>query len=180
VVAASGDAVEEEGAVGEDVVLRPRLDAFAEGDAEERLGRLGREGAVRADRERRPPLCGALAGVAARQRGRVDKLRLMTGQSRLEFIQRCVRERRILWTYHVNMRLERRRITRDEILDAVDTYTIVEAYPEDKYLPSYLVLAAETFHVLFAVDVENDHVRVVTAYRPDLGEWQPGFRMRRS
>lgn len=88
----------------------------------------------------------------------------MTAQDRLEFIQRCVRERKILWTYHVNMRLERRRITRAEILDAVDTYSIVEAYPEDKYLPSYLVLASGSFHVLFAVDVESDHVRVVTAY----------------
>jgi hypothetical protein len=78
------------------------------------------------------------------------------------------------------MRLERRGIARAEILDAVDTYSIVEEYPEDKYLPSYLILGAESFHVLFAVDVDNNHVRVVTAYRPDPGEWQPGFRVRRS
>src|SRR6266571_5041501 len=39
-----------------------------------------------------------------------------------------------------------------------------------KYLPSYLLLARhgeEAFHVLFAVDVEGDNVRVVTSYRPD-------------
>ena len=54
----------------------------------------------------------------------------------LAFIQRCVRERKILWTYHVNMRIERRHITRDEILGAVDAYEIIESYPEDKYLPS--------------------------------------------
>ena len=52
------------------------------------------------------------------------------------FISRCVRERKIHWTYHVNMRLAGRFLTRAEILDAVDSYEIVESYPEDKYLPS--------------------------------------------
>ncbi|MBI4569440.1 MAG: hypothetical protein HY719_13680 [Planctomycetes bacterium] len=28
------------------------------------------------------------------------------------------------------------------------------------------------FHVLAAVDVEGDNVRVVTAYRPDAAEWR--------
>ena len=78
------------------------------------------------------------------------------------------------------MRLERRHITRSDILDAVDTYDIVEAYPDDKYLPSYLIIAADTFHVLFAVDVMGDNVRVVTAYRPTWADWMPDLRTRRS
>ncbi len=78
------------------------------------------------------------------------------------------------------MRLERRPITRSEILEAVDSYLLVESYPEDKYLPSYLVLGLESFHVLFAVDFENDNVRVVTAYRPDPDEWEPGFLVRKT
>src|SRR5712691_1644505 len=57
----------------------------------------------------------------------------------LEFIQRCLRERKVYWTYHVNMRLPGRYISREQILGAVDSYAIVEAYPEDKYLPSYLL-----------------------------------------
>ena len=97
----------------------------------------------------------------------------------LRFIQRCVRDRKVYWTYHVNLRLERRDITRQEILAAVDTYEIVEEYPEDKYLPSYLVLGNGSFHVLVAVDVESDNVRIVTAYRPDPAEWERGFRTRR-
>jgi hypothetical protein len=51
----------------------------------------------------------------------------------LGFIQRCVRERKLFWTYHVNMRLERRHITRDEIISGVDSFEIIEAYPDDKY-----------------------------------------------
>ena len=85
------------------------------------------------------------------------------------FIQACVRDRRILWTYHVNLRLKGRFVPRQTILDAVDSYEIVESYPDDKYLPSYLVLArlaGNAIHVLFATDVEGDNARVVTAYRP--------------
>jgi hypothetical protein len=66
---------------------------------------------------------------------------------------------------------------------AVDTYELVEAYPGDKYLPSYLVLAhhsSEYFHILFAADVEGDNVRVVTAYRPDPAEWEANLKTRRS
>jgi hypothetical protein len=97
----------------------------------------------------------------------------------LAFIQRCVRERKIHWTYHVNMRLAGRRITRNEILQAVDSYEIVEAYPADRYLPSYLVLGAQRFHIHFATDVEGDNVRIVTVYRPDADEWESDLKTRR-
>ena len=98
------------------------------------------------------------------------------------FIQDRVRRRRILWTYHVSMRLAGRFIPREAILAGVETYQLIEAYPDDKYLPSYLLLAShekDAFHVLFAVDVEGDNVRVVTSYRPDPGEWQPDLKTRR-
>lgn len=98
------------------------------------------------------------------------------------FIQNCVRRRQILWTYHVNMRLAGRFIPRGAIVAAVDTYELVEAYPDDKYLPSYLLLAhhgSEYFHALFAADIEGDNVRVVTAYRPDPNEWEENLKNRR-
>jgi Domain of unknown function (DUF4258) len=101
----------------------------------------------------------------------------------LAFIQACVRKRQIFWTYHVNMRLQGRHITREAILDAVDPYELVESYPQDKYLPSYLVLAHEdsnVFHVLFATDVVEEHVRIVTAYRPSADEWESDGKTRRT
>lgn len=57
----------------------------------------------------------------------------------LEFILDCLRDGSVLWTYHVNMRMSARSIGRSEILLAADSHEIIEAYPEDKYLPSYLV-----------------------------------------
>jgi hypothetical protein len=98
------------------------------------------------------------------------------------FIQRCVQRRQMYWTYHINMRLPGRFISRQHILDAVDMYEVIESYPEDKYLPSYLVsaeLGGEVFHILFAVDVPAEHVRVVTAYRPDPEAWEVDQKTRR-
>jgi hypothetical protein len=101
----------------------------------------------------------------------------------LEFIRWCVRERKILWTYHVQMRLRGRSISRPAILESVEKFEIIESYPHDKYLPSYLVFAqhgTEVIHILFATDVPGNNVRVVTAYKPDPKEWEPDFRTRRS
>ncbi len=98
------------------------------------------------------------------------------------FIQDCFRRGRVLWTYHVNLRLAGRFIPRELILGAVESLELVEAYPDDKYLPSYLLIGragADVFHVLVAVDVEGDNVRVVTAYRPDPGGWWDGLKTRR-
>ncbi len=82
----------------------------------------------------------------------------------------------------MNMRMHERSITRNQILDAVDTYEILETNPHDKFLPSYLVYSkvGETvFHVLFATDCDDDNVRVITAYRPDNAEWSSDFKTRR-
>lgn len=98
------------------------------------------------------------------------------------FIRECLTARRILWTYHVNMRLGERPITRQMIVDATDSYAIVEEYPDDKYFPSYLLLGRtgdDAFHVLFGTDVSGRNVRVVTAYVPRAEEWEPNLKTRR-
>lgn len=80
------------------------------------------------------------------------------------------------------MRLGQRSITRETIIAAAESYEIVEAYPEDKYFPSYLLLGrhgAEAFHALFGTDVEGQNVRVVTAYYPSLEEWEEDLKTRR-
>ncbi len=82
----------------------------------------------------------------------------------------------------MNLRLKSRSVSRQSVLDAVDSYEIVESNPDDKYLPSYLILArvaAEAIHVLFATDVPGDNVRVVTAYRPNPDEWEEDLKTRR-
>lgn len=101
----------------------------------------------------------------------------------LEFIKSCIRRRKIYWTYHVNMRLKKRFIPRKAILASVDSYEIIEEYPEDKHLPSYLIYAEyeeQIIHIQIATDFENDHITIVTAYKPTLDKWEKNFKTRRN
>lgn len=100
----------------------------------------------------------------------------------LKYIQECVKDQKIVWTYHVNMRMKGRFIPRKFILDSVENYQIIEEYPKDKYFPSYLVYSCcpdAEFHILFAADVEGDNVRIITAYIPNINDWEKGLKKRR-
>ncbi len=101
----------------------------------------------------------------------------------VEFIRRRLKAGKVFWTYHVNMRLEARGIGRSEVLRAASSLRLVESYPDDKYLPSYLLLAQAVpgpFHLVCAADVEGDNIRIVTAYRPDPAEWDEDLMKRRT
>jgi hypothetical protein len=81
------------------------------------------------------------------------------------------------------MRLAERSISREWILASVQNYEVIESYPDDRYLPSCLVRAeyeATVFHILFAIDRENDSVRIVTAYLPAPEKWTADGRTRRT
>lgn len=80
------------------------------------------------------------------------------------------------------MRLEERFIPREDILNSVDTYEIIERYPTDKYLPSYLIYARckdESIHIQVAVDAKNNNITIITAYKPALSKWEKDFKARR-
>lgn len=100
----------------------------------------------------------------------------------LASIKSCVKRRRIRWTYHINMRLKGRFIPREAILSSMDAYEIIEEYPKDKYLPSFLIYTkyrADAIHILMAIDSANDAVTIITAYRPDRDEWESDLKTRR-
>jgi hypothetical protein len=81
------------------------------------------------------------------------------------------------------MRLQQRGLDADALGDAIASLESIEAYPDDKYLPSFLV-RGETkgaiFHAQIATDAEGDNIRVVTIYTPDADEWDERFRNRRT
>jgi hypothetical protein len=80
------------------------------------------------------------------------------------------------------MRLQERRLTSEILREAVGTLEIIEEYPRDKYLPSFLMrgeVPEFVFHALIAADLEGDNVRVVTMYLPDPEHWDDSGRVRR-
>jgi len=101
----------------------------------------------------------------------------------LEFIRNCIRDGAVFWTYHVNMRLRMRSLNRLEIVQAVDTFEIIERYPDDKYMPSYLIyfeLGKQPHHAVIATDSGGPNIRIVTVYKPDAGKWSSDFKRRLS
>ena len=67
-------------------------------------------------------------------------------------------------------------------MNNVDSLEIIESYPADKYLPSYLLRGLSgksVFHVQIAVDRQDSNVRIVTMYVPDPAEWDDEQRVRR-
>jgi hypothetical protein len=81
------------------------------------------------------------------------------------------------------MRLHQRGLDAGALRDAMASLEIIEAYPDDKYLPSFLLrgeIGGAAFHAQIATDVEGNNVRVVTMYIPDPDEWDEEFRKRRT
>jgi len=67
-------------------------------------------------------------------------------------------------------------------MDSVDSFEIIEEYPLDKYLPSYLIYAKcndKVIHIQIAVDRENDNIRIITSYIPARDKWEDDFKTRR-
>ena len=80
------------------------------------------------------------------------------------------------------MRLQQRALDAAALRDGAAGLEIIEAYPDEKYLPSFLLrgeIRGTAFHAQIATDVEGNNVRVVTMYIPDTDEWVEGFRKRR-
>jgi hypothetical protein len=80
------------------------------------------------------------------------------------------------------MRLQQRGLPADILRNGRETLEIIEAYPHDKYLPSFLLRGESegcVFHAQIATDVEGANIRIVTVYTPDPGEWDEGLRVRR-
>jgi hypothetical protein len=80
------------------------------------------------------------------------------------------------------MRLEQRGFLREILLKSIDSLEIIESYPNDKYLPSFLVRGefdGRAFHAHIATDVEARNVRVVTIYAPAPEDWDSEFSTRR-
>ena len=90
---------------------------------------------------------------------------------------------RVRWTYHVSMRLQQRRLSAEMLTDAVASFEVIESYPDDKYLPSFLIRGKSdpnVFHAQIATDLTGNNVRIVTMYLPEPDEWDDGLRVRRT
>lgn len=98
------------------------------------------------------------------------------------YIRQRLREESVRWTVHAKLRMESRSIPPQALFESIDSIEVIEEYPDDKYLPSYLVRGIwreRVFHAHVAVDVAAENVRIVTMYWPDSKDWDADSRNRR-
>ena len=73
--------------------------------------------------------------------------------------------------------LKDRFIPRDFILSSIGSHEVIESYPQDEYLPNYLIYDVESqiFHILFAADQENNTVTILQHIN-QRDKWENDFK----
>jgi len=97
----------------------------------------------------------------------------------LERIIGFLREDKFIVSKHARIRMFQRNISTDDIRDAIMEGEMIEEYVADEPCPSALVLGFlenTPYHVVVAQC--DDHVRIVTVYKPEEDRWI-GYKVRR-
>lgn len=92
-----------------------------------------------------------------------------------------MRGRRLIFRVHALQRMLERQISVDDVWWVLESGETIAEYPDDRPVPSRLVLgwiSNEPLHVVAADDVDSDITVVISTYRPDPDLWSPDFRRR--
>jgi hypothetical protein len=90
---------------------------------------------------------------------------------------------RLVFRVHAIQRMFQRVISEAEVRHVISTGEIVEDYPGDTPYPSRLVLGwhgRRPLHVVVADNADDKENIVITVYEPDLSEWEPDFKRRKT
>lgn len=96
-------------------------------------------------------------------------------------LRQLCNSKNIVLTEHARQRLVERRISIQDILQAIMTGKIIKKYEDDKPLPSCLILGMDgklnPLHIV-ASHHEN-YIYLITAYRPDSAQWEADWETRK-
>jgi hypothetical protein len=88
-------------------------------------------------------------------------------------IQKLVKAGRVRFKKHAFIRMVERKIDVSEVEEALKSGLIIESYPDDKPLESFLFLgftaSDKALHVVVALDEKI--VWVITVYEPNRNKW---------
>ena len=97
-------------------------------------------------------------------------------------IEAAIENNNIEWQLHALERMMERGILRSNVKDVLLSGKIIEEYPDDKPLPSALLLGSvneQPLHVVTAYDAKSECCFIITAYKPDLEHFESDFKTRR-
>ncbi len=84
-------------------------------------------------------------------------------------------------TEHARIRLYERNISIDDIVNGINTGEIIKQYPDDKLLPSCLILGSsvKSEYIHIVVSCDTDFIYLITAYFPNPEIWEDDFKTRK-
>jgi hypothetical protein len=88
----------------------------------------------------------------------------------------------LLFSRHAIERMFERSLGPDHVREALAEGEVIADFPDDKPLPTCLMLyvsGGQPLHVVVAYNLGTQRCIIITAYRPDPGLWEPGYRTRR-
>lgn len=96
-------------------------------------------------------------------------------------IRQKMNSKKIQWTNHCLNRLNQRDILIKDVEVAIKNGKVIETYSDDFPFPSCLILGKasnnQNLHVVCGIG--NDKLYIVTAYRPDIVQWDKDMKIRR-
>ena len=84
---------------------------------------------------------------------------------------------------HAATRMNERDISRNEVKFTLQQGIVIQNYPTDRPLPSYLLLAfpnGQPIHLLVGYDASQHYCALITVYEPDPAEWSVDFTRKTS
>jgi hypothetical protein len=100
----------------------------------------------------------------------------------IEAIRRKIRAGKYIISFTHTEKVRLRKIEVEEIEEAIYEGAIIEPYSDDPRGPSCLILGftkrGRPLHILCG-RLEEDEVLIITAYEPDLKEWETDWKTRR-
>jgi hypothetical protein len=84
-------------------------------------------------------------------------------------------------TKHAKNRLFERGITIEDVKKSIHTGEIIKQYEDDKPFPSCLLLGRSELneHIHSVVSIDDEYLYIITAYYPDLNEWETDLKTRK-
>ena len=89
---------------------------------------------------------------------------------------------KVVYRYHAMQRMVERNISKADIQQALTNGEIIKTYPDDKPLPSLLVLGkagTRFIHIVAALDRQDNSLIIISAYEPDKVLWWDNFKTRK-
>jgi hypothetical protein len=100
----------------------------------------------------------------------------------IESIREKVRAGKYVVSFTHTEKVRLRKIKAEEIEEAIHGGTIIESYPNDPRGASCLIFGItggnRPLHVICG-KLEEDEILIITAYEPDLKEWEADWKTRR-